>query len=743
MSPKPPSSSKRSASAISIDLSPPSGSTNATYATWVCTTLAGYSTDLNFITAQARRTYYELPDCFWKSLSLTTNLQSLSLSGMIVRGNINGTSGQPGSESTDPLLRIPSTVTNLRFSSCQFIATNSTSVYAPNFQTVMDWFQSLTSIYFDQCYIPGTMFTTMPPSLLKFYATSLGLTGTISPSLFSGIGDNGVINGEIIFELGFNQLTGSIPSSLFSSVPSHFESQFSVVRFVLDGNQLTGTLPADLIPTWSSLGSFTFSIAGNGLTGSLPSQFLNPSSLIGSDRIAIDLSSNQFSGSVPSDFAAVFRDAQSLTLSVSNNSLTGPLPALFSNMPNSVSLSSILLTFSYNGFTSFGPGVMPNSSIQTNMINLDLSHNAIANDLSADAFDFAGANFNVNLEDNLIAGSVPSGLLDRINTFVAYFQLSLANNKLTGTIPDSLFDTNHFQAIQFSIASNPSLQGSIPSSLTKAVAGVNSGEFKLNFSSCAFSGAVPTLAINGSNMGTVVIDLSDNQLNNGSSGFSLSSFFSPSLNTDHGSFYAVRLDISNNKFEGALNFVNLPSGTRMLMHDILQTGIFFNGSGNAFSQLAIDDSWTTTIKSLDVSNNLKMTSGALPHALFNSTTMLSRIYASNTGLNGTLPNIESEYISEFDFRNNSGIDFCGSSRTKWASSDSLNTCLLQQTNASYCPRSYPSNCEFTALPPSPIAPAVVPAAVPSVRTPTGAANAVAGLSVAITIVIAVVLAMVM
>ena len=743
MSPKPPSSSKRSASAISIDLSPPSGSTNATYATWVCTTLAGYSTDLNSITALAYKTY-ELPDCFWKSLSLTTNLQYLSLGGMIVRGNINGTSGQPGSESTDPLLRIPSTVTKLIFYTCQFIATNSTSVYAPDFQTIMDWFQSLTTISFDRCYIPGTMFTTMPPNLQTVTASNLGLTGTISPSLFSSIVDDGRTGISISWDLTFNQLTGSIPSSLFSR---HFDNQFDVVALYLGGNQLTGTLPADLLPTWK-LNTFFFSVASNGLTGSLPSQFFNassvpPASPTGGRAVSIELSSNQFSGSVPSDFLGGFYGLLALTLRASNNSLTGAVPAFFSDLPPGSGLSNIQLAFSRNSFTSFGPGVIPNSTLSIGLISLDLSHNAIASELSADAFDSNAGFIIVNLEDNLIAGSVPSGLLDLVQTD-GTFQLSLANNKLTGTLPDSLFDTNHFDtSLQFNIASNPSLQGSIPSSLTKVVAGVNGGDVYLNFSSCAFSGAVPTLAINGSNMGTVVIDLSDNQLNNGSSGFSLSSFFSPSLNTDYGHFYEFQMDISNNKFEGALNFVNLPSGTRMLLHDIIQTGIFFNGSGNAFSQLVIDDSWTTTIKSLDVSNNLKMTSGALPHALFNSTTMLSRIYASNTGLNGTLPNIESEHIFAFDFRNNSGIDFCGSSRTAWNSSSAnyLSACLLQQTNASYCPNLYPSKCQITALPPSPSA--VVPAAVPSVRTPTGAANAVTGLSVAITIVIAVVLAMVM
>lgn len=210
--------------------------------------------------------------------------------------------------------------------------------------------------------LPTSLFSefsglTSIPSL-GFTVTNCGLSGTISSSLFYGfnntqiddfafvVSDNAIeasITDELFFSLGKanstlwrfqvsnNKLSGSLPSLFSVGMVSPTNADF---RLFLDGNKFDGPLPTNLFASLFRVRQLFFSVANNMLSGTLPAApfTVNSWASTGLAGLSLDLSNNQFEGSIPGSF---FKNSlsssldivwSSITVDFSGNSLNGTIP---------------------------------------------------------------------------------------------------------------------------------------------------------------------------------------------------------------------------------------------------------------------------------------------------------------------------------------------------------------------------------------------------------------------------------
>jgi len=129
----------------------------------------------------------------------------------------------------------------------------------------------------------------------------------------------GLINLTLL-NLGYNQLTGSIPSEVGELT--------NLIRLYLNSNQLTGSIPPE-IGDLTNLADL--SLYNNHLTGPIPHEIGNLENLIN-----LFLTSNQLTGSIPSEI-------ENLTnlnwVSLYNNHLTGIIPPEIGNLTNLIYLN--------------------------------------------------------------------------------------------------------------------------------------------------------------------------------------------------------------------------------------------------------------------------------------------------------------------------------------------------------------------------------------------------------------------
>ncbi|KAJ8765588.1 hypothetical protein K2173_014710 [Erythroxylum novogranatense] len=181
-------------------------------------------------------------------------------------------------------------------------------------------------------------------------------------------------------------------------------------------NQFSGPIPA--LPTGKLL---FLSLAGNDFHGEIPLHLKDACPGL----VALDLSSNNLSGSVPPGFAS----CNSLeSLDISSNNFTGELP-----VATFLKMSSLqILDLSYNGFV----GGLPDSlSKLTSLKTLDLSSNNLSGSIPAVICQDPSNNLKeLYLQNNLLTGYIPATL----NNCSQLTALHLSFNYLTGTIPASL-----------------------------------------------------------------------------------------------------------------------------------------------------------------------------------------------------------------------------------------------------------------------------------------------------------------
>ncbi|OVA14075.1 Leucine-rich repeat [Macleaya cordata] len=310
---------------------------------------------------------------------------------------------------------------------------------------------------------------------------------------------SGCIAGSLeSLNLGFNQLSGSIPSSLGS---------YSLLKKLdLRNNELNGSLPKSL-SLLSNLRSLLisyntfegivteFHFAGlwrlrvlemDSLVLKLRADWIPPFQLevarlrtchLGprfpewlrtQEQIEfVDLSSNKISGTVPTWFWNM--SSQITYLNLSNNHLTGELP----NLLKSPKFSGIYL--SSNLFT----GQLP--LISSHVAELDLSNNSISGPISVLLCNPVGK---MNLEVLVLSGNLLSGELPECWSYWKFLRLiTLGSNNITGKIPISMGSLLKLQSLHLQ---NNSLFGELPSSLRNCIELVT-----INLCKNGFTGSIP------------------------------------------------------------------------------------------------------------------------------------------------------------------------------------------------------------------------------------------------------------
>ncbi|KAI3835774.1 hypothetical protein MKW92_025122 [Papaver armeniacum] len=317
------------------------------------------------------------------------------------------------------------------------------------------------------------------------------------------------LNGEISIEngkrltipsivsLSYNELSGSIPSSLCSHKPGMSSSKTEYIN--LSNNKLSGTLPSTIgdciflrylnlgnnnltgiLPT--SLGSSLeyLALSDNNLNGTFPMFILEMFYLIvlnlGNNNFEgilptgifdslgylkiLSLRSNRFNGSIPEE---IMNMGQLQILDLSVNNFSGLIP---SNLGNLTSLTRGTLSEStgsysvqyqltikgttvqleqmylYNsGFdlscNIFDGRIPEEIGLLKELVMLNLSHNHFWSNIPASVGNMSGLQ-SLDLSSNRLSGSIPQNLtsIDRLGF------LNLSHNNLSGRIPrDSHFDT--------------------------------------------------------------------------------------------------------------------------------------------------------------------------------------------------------------------------------------------------------------------------------------------------------------
>ncbi|KAH7294553.1 hypothetical protein KP509_27G007000 [Ceratopteris richardii] len=204
-----------------------------------------------------------------------------------------------------------------------------------------------------------------------------------------------------VFDASSNKFTGKFPQSLLkcnhlqtldlsdnhlSGQVDNISTSFPKLKSIrLHNNEFSGPLPSNFT-LWTSLK--VFDVSSNGFIGPISESLLQLNSLE-----TLDLSDNHLNGSIPeTNFAAL------ITINLSHNSFSGPLPSNF--MPSS---NLTLFDASSNSFS----GPIPESLLHLKRLEtLDLSDNQLTGSIP-ELPTWSLTNFNVS--NNNLSSAFPAG----------------------------------------------------------------------------------------------------------------------------------------------------------------------------------------------------------------------------------------------------------------------------------------------------------------------------------------------
>lgn len=637
------STQKKSILAGTLVLTPDSSMSNATFANLLCGDLADYA---GVSITPSASLYFLLPSCFFDN---ATSLTSISLTRIIITSE---------SASTSPLVRFQASLslTSLSLSGCVFLNYDEFSYEskASDWQDLFSVTSSLATLQVRSCGLSGRLPSSLPASTHSFDASYNQLTGSIPSTLFQ---DYNATSTSLVLDLAHNLLNGSIPSTLWSQGGS-----FDLVKSVelsLSSNQIEGAIPSTLLALLSgaSSASIDLDLSKNDLSGSIPSSLLTGISVA---SLSFDVSGNALNSAFPSSLLSSSSLSAMTTLyfNASGCGLTGSLPTTL--LSGWASLNSLTFAVAHNQLQGSIPSslIVPSSSHAIHSSKLDVSFNKIAGSLPFAAFEALNLTGSSSLtllaNDNAILGSLPAAL------FSTYAQptntdiyLDLHNNPLTGTIPASVFASIN-PASSTPSASYPSASPSTTNTLT------------------------------------------------------------------------VTLLASNTSLSGALQIPDLSARS-----DVQLLVLTVDVSTGAFDEVNIHENAYRFLASLDIGNNSAMT-GTLPKSLFFSNSTLQSLTAPYTGINGVFPDLgalQPTQLRRLDLDSASGLDFCSEPRASWSSTDV--SCSLSNTNSYLCSSLYPSSCAMTTPPTLPVAgtvpstPSEAPEPTPSTTLPPASSPPVA------------------
>ncbi|CAN1143749.1 Receptor kinase-like protein Xa21 [Linum perenne] len=215
--------------------------------------------------------------------------------------------------------------------------------------------------------------------------------------------------------LNFNNLSGEIPASIFNLT--------SLTKMLFDFNYLlNGSLPWNLGISLPNLEQFDVGV--NQFTGSVPPSLSNASNLV-----QLGLCSNNFRGIMPS----MAGSNKLKWFGIAFNSLGSGKPndlSFLSSLTNVFSLTSlsIFLDLSSNRFTGTIPTEVENLK---NLGFLDLSHNMLSDSIPSSLGSCISLE-GLYMQDNHLQGIIPSSL----SSLRGIQELDLSTNKLSGQIPE-------------------------------------------------------------------------------------------------------------------------------------------------------------------------------------------------------------------------------------------------------------------------------------------------------------------
>ncbi|KAJ9564471.1 hypothetical protein OSB04_000437 [Centaurea solstitialis] len=265
-----------------------------------------------------------------------------------------------------------------------------------------------------------------------------------------------------VFDVSRNRLSGSIPSFRNAACkPFDLDSQY--LRFFafqtendggnlaivhnFGGNNFTGELSSiPVAPKTAENSVYTFLAAENQLNGRFPGVLFDECSKF--KGMVVNLSSNRFSGEIPSNIGRICRSLR--VLDVSRNRISGIIPSSFGELRS--------------------------------LVALNLSQNLLQGEIPVDFSkikDLRG----LSLSGNNLTGPIPTsfGKLQSLEV------LELFSNSLSGPIPEDLVNLRNLTVL---LLNNNKLSGPIPSGFTNVT-----GIVKFNVSVNDLSGLLPGLLL--------------------------------------------------------------------------------------------------------------------------------------------------------------------------------------------------------------------------------------------------------
>ncbi|KAL1542445.1 receptor-like protein 35 [Salvia divinorum] len=509
------------------------------------------------------------------------------------------------------------------------------------------------------------------PSLATLTLSSCELKGTI-PSTFANL------TKLIHVDLSVNDLTGSLPSTLFANLTK-------LSQVVLSENSLAGSLPSTFFEGLSNL--VNLNLESNSFSGNIPQSLFALPSLL-----ELDLSHNQFNGtfqlnnfqSLP-NLAVLDLSGNSLSVDAGNvnSSSYGGLQLKvlhlascnLSNFPDFIKhLDLERLDLSNNQIA----GEIPSWAWGTQLEHLDLSFNLLTD--MQKPYHIPACLLSLRLESNQLKGelqlSIPlesqlehidvannrlSGELQLPIPFISNVRyLYLAHNNLSGSIPTFLCNATHLYSLDLS---GNILSGSIPPCLLANI-------IELDLSRNNISGNIPDdfpmecrleyFNVNNNSLEGKIpnslnscllfyMNVGNNMLNDTfpcvlSSDLLVlilhSNRFHGEIRCHSSSLNLQILDISSNHFSGSLESISFSSWTAMMLPSDgkLRNGDYYMGRSSTAliikGQMLEFHNITLDFCTIDLSSNSFY--GKIPNAIGNLTS-LHHLNFSHNALNGSIP----------------------------------------------------------------------------------------------------------
>ncbi|KAM7474055.1 hypothetical protein LguiB_021298 [Lonicera macranthoides] len=226
-------------------------------------------------------------------------------------------------------------------------------------------------------------------------------------------------------------------------ISASFSSLTKLAQINLSHNCLSGPLPDGFFSSFTTLQIVDLSF--NCLSGPLPISDTLPIALQ-----ILDLSSNDFNGSIQSSFLWPAMNLRSFN--VSNNSFTGRIP---SSICSSDSPSVVILDFSFNGFHGpIGQGFGACEKLEV----LRAGFNFLSGPLPDDIYS-AGALQEIFLPANKLNGPIAESVINLTNLRI----LALFGNEFIGSIPNGIGKLSNLEQLLLHINN---LNDTLPQSLT-------------------------------------------------------------------------------------------------------------------------------------------------------------------------------------------------------------------------------------------------------------------------------------